>query len=173
MSVPIRAKGEKPVERAEVRKDSTFVMQSQDMVLESFSDETVAVNLGTGRYFSIDLVGTEIIDLVRTGSEFGTIVSCLVTRYGADEAFVDDAVLEFVGRLLDEGLVRPAPDGGVSSAIPEAAPAAPEFTRPTLTVYSDMEDLLLLDPIHDVDETGWPMRAEAAESDQGASHDTE
>ena len=27
-----------------------------------------------------------------------------------------------------------------------------------LAVYEDMQDLLLLDPIHDVDETGWPAR---------------
>jgi hypothetical protein len=29
---------------------------------------------------------------------------------------------------------------------------------------------LLLDPIHDVDETGWPARAESAEGTHGASH---
>jgi hypothetical protein len=26
-----------------------------------------------------------------------------------------------------------------------------------LNVYSDMQDLLTLDPIHDVDAAGWPM----------------
>jgi hypothetical protein len=29
-------------------------------------------------------------------------------------------------------------------------------------VYEDMQDLLLLDPIHDVDETGWPARKQDA-----------
>jgi len=31
-----------------------------------------------------------------------------------------------------------------------------EFRAPVLNVYADMKDLLLLDPIHDVDEVGWP-----------------
>jgi hypothetical protein len=31
-----------------------------------------------------------------------------------------------------------------------------EFSRPILTKYTDMKELLLLDPIHEVDETGWP-----------------
>ena len=31
------------------------------------------------------------------------------------------------------------------------------FQTPTLNADSDMEDLLLLDPIHDVDEKGWPQ----------------
>jgi hypothetical protein len=161
------------VERPEVRDDSKFVVQAQDVVLESFSDETVAVHLGTGRYFSIDLVGTEVVDLVQTGSALGAIVGHLATRYGADEASVDEAVTEFIGRLLDEGLVRPAPDDRPVDPLPDVAPAAAPFTRPTLAVYSDMEDLLLLDPIHDVDETGWPVRAEAVDGDPGAPPDAE
>jgi hypothetical protein len=32
------------------------------------------------------------------------------------------------------------------------------WVAPTLTVYADMQDLFQLDPIHDVDETGWPSR---------------
>jgi hypothetical protein len=172
MFLPFRAKGGHPVERPQVRKDSIFVLAPQDVVLESFSDETVAVHLGTGRYFSIDLAGTEVIDLIQTGNDVGTIVSCLVTRYGADETSVDDAVTGFVAQLVDEGLVRPAPDGHPSRAIPEAPPATPAFSRPTLSVYSDMEDLLLLDPIHDVDETGWPVRADATDAD-AASREAE
>jgi len=30
------------------------------------------------------------------------------------------------------------------------------FDAPVLHSYTDMQDVLLLDPIHDVDETGWP-----------------
>ena len=39
-----------------------------------------------------------------------------------------------------------------------AAPAgAPAFVVPTLEKYTDMEALLLADPIHEVDEAaGWP-----------------
>jgi hypothetical protein len=42
-----------------------------------------------------------------------------------------------------------------------------------MSVYTDMEELLLLDPIHDVDETGWPVRAEAAEPGPTALPDRE
>jgi hypothetical protein len=41
-----------------------------------------------------------------------------------------------------------------------------EFHAPVLQVYSDMQDLLLLDPIHEVDATGWPMPAPAASLDR-------
>jgi hypothetical protein len=161
------------VEGQAIRKDSSFVLQPQDVVLESFADETVAVHLGTGRYFSIDAIGAEIVELLQTGNDVGAVVECLVTRHAADAAEVDDAVIEFVGRLVDEGLVRPAPDGHPSTLISEEGGAGGPFTRPSITVYSDMEDLLLLDPIHDVDATGWPVRAENVEGDPGAPADTE
>jgi hypothetical protein len=32
------------------------------------------------------------------------------------------------------------------------------WQAPELSIYEDMQDLLQLDPIHDVDETGWPAR---------------
>jgi hypothetical protein len=32
----------------------------------------------------------------------------------------------------------------------------PPFEMPKLSKYTDMEDLLALDPIHEVDEMGWP-----------------
>ena len=46
----------------------------------------------------------------------------------------------------------PPPDAVKSPSIPRAP-----FHPPVLNVFSDMQDLLLLDPIHDVDATGWPM----------------
>jgi hypothetical protein len=31
------------------------------------------------------------------------------------------------------------------------------FTDPVIEIYTDLQDLLLLDPIHDVDDRGWPV----------------
>jgi hypothetical protein len=35
----------------------------------------------------------------------------------------------------------------------------PVFGQPVLEKFTDMADLLLLDPIHEVGEAGWPQRA--------------
>ncbi len=161
------------MEREDVLLTSTFALKPRDVVLEKFADETVAVHLGTGRYFSIDLAGTEVVELVGTGNDLGAIVAHLAPRYKSDPAVIERAVTAFVGRLLDEGLILHAPDGGLVTALPDAEPATQVFPVPTLVVYSDMEDLLLLDPIHDVDETGWPVRAEAVDTDPAAPRDTE
>jgi len=44
-----------------------------------------------------------------------------------------------------------------SSAPVEAAPRAKEpFERPVLEKFTDVQELLALDPVHDVDGSGWP-----------------
>ena len=150
-------------EPADVTPSSAFQLRDADVVLEAFPDETIAVHLGTGRYYSLDLMGAETLDLLVSGRELVEVVDFLVTRYRADPADVEPAITEFVGRLLDEGLVTRAPASAPGGTFATPSPAASEFTAPALAVYSDMEDLLLIDPIHDVDDTGWPVRADTAE----------
>jgi hypothetical protein len=146
--------------------ESTFLLNEPDVVIEAFPDETIAVNLGTGRYYSIDLVGAEILGLLTSGHELGTIVKYLADRYGIEILTVDSAVTDFALRLLAEGLIATGPSTAPAE-LPPPGPAAAPFSVPDLSVYSDMEDLLLLDPIHDVDSTGWPVRADTADAEAG------
>ena len=113
-----------------IRKDSRFLLQPQDVVLESFADETVAVHLGTGRYFSIDTIGAEVIELLQTGNDVSAVVAdCVTTRHDADPQMVDDAVVEFVGRLVEEGLIRSAATGTRARRSPGGC-ARPIRSRP-------------------------------------------
>ena len=47
----------------------------------------------------------------------------------------------------------PEPESGNGSC-----PGPATYSKPELHVYSDMEELLLLDPVHDVGDEGWPNR---------------
>jgi hypothetical protein len=42
---------------------------------------------------------------------------------------------------------------------PENGAAAQPYQEPKLGKYTDMQELLLLDPVHEVDEAGWPNKA--------------
>ena len=67
-----------------------------------------------------------------------------------------EQVLAFWARMLEEGLISPDPDP--KSDHRDDVPAAGPWSPPSIAVFSDMQDLFLLDPIHDVDEAGWPSR---------------
>jgi len=147
-----------------------YALSTRDVVVEAFPDETVAVNLATGRYYSLDLATVAVFELVTAGHSVGDIAAHLAAAHGADPATVESDVAAFVQQLLDQELVVAADSGAPRGPLPAptaSAASATPYRAPTLAVYSDMEDLLLLDPIHDVDETGWPVRADLPAGEPG------
>ena len=159
-------------EPLDLTPSSAFRQAESDVVLEAFEDETIAVNLATGRYYSIDLIGSETLELLVSGRRLGAVVEHLAVRYGAEPRDVEIAVSAFARRLLEEGLVKVMPGAEPGEPDPPSAPAAGiPFAPPQLAVYSDMEDLLLLDPIHDVDDSGWPARVDAADPERAESRE--
>jgi hypothetical protein len=71
-------------------------------------------------------------------------------------------VMADVQRFLDELTAESLTERSTTSDAPSNAdapiPSAEQqpYTPPVLERYSDMQALLVLDPIHEVDEQGWP-----------------
>jgi len=129
------------------------------VVRECFEDEVVVINLESGNYYSLNGTGAEIWRELETGGSGEAAVTALLARYEAPETTIWQAVESFIRQLEEHGLVA----GTESTASPAPAVIPPVVSRavfeiPELAVFSDMQDLLLLDPIHDVDESGWPAR---------------
>jgi hypothetical protein len=135
----------------------SYRVNSPQVILETFADEVVIVNLESGNYYSIDKVGAEIWALLAEGASVPQIVSRVGRRYAAPEAEIDCTLRAWVEQLLSENLLVPAASAGAPQP-PTSAQAAEKlpFEPPVLQKYTDMQELLLLDPIHEVDDTGWP-----------------
>jgi hypothetical protein len=129
-----------------------------DVILEDFSDEVVIVNLASGNYYSIDAVGAEIWAMIQSQAAAGEITTHLSREYEGDPTTIGQAVTKFIGELLSENLI--VPEATAIAENPKLEPAMSRergpFTAPVLHKYTDMQELLLVDPIHEVDETGWP-----------------
>lgn len=133
------------------------------IVHETIDGETVILNLDNGNYYSLMGVGAQIWEFIESGAPVNKIVEKVKCGYTVNGTDVDDAVSQFVSELCQEGLTVP----GGTDANPDFQPPEERvaevsgdkqiFTAPVLNKYSDVQDLLLLDPIHDVDEeAGWP-----------------
>jgi len=126
---------------------------------EVFDDEVIIINMESGNYFSLNNTGAYVWTLIEAGCAVNDIVGRICDQFeGADASAASTSVNELLAQLLKEQLIQPG-TGPAPAPSPVASPTpkAP-FEKPTLAVYTDMQELLLLDPIHDVDETGWPQR---------------
>jgi hypothetical protein len=134
------------------------------IVHETVDGEVIIINLDTGTYYSLVETGLEVWRGVEQGASRAALVEALTQRYAADRATVATAVDQLVDELIAEEIVivvleqRDGDDGAAAPVELSDTAAAQAFTPPLLTRFTDMSDLLLLDPIHDVDEQGWPSR---------------
>jgi hypothetical protein len=139
------------------RSSPCYRVNRPKVVYEVFEDETVLINLDSGSYYSFSGSGALIWDCIIRGDSVGSVIENLQERFCGMDG-IGPAVEDFMRELVQENLVVEASsraDKNVKQEKKESARLA-QFERPVLQKYSDMQDLLLLDPIHEVDETGWP-----------------
>lgn len=128
------------------------------VIFETIDGELILVNMEKGCYFSTDQVGADVWSLIETGHPVADIIEGLRFRYEGDPTEISRAVTAFIERLEQEELVAPidTPESnGQPSPSLEAKRTA--FRPPDLQKYTDMRDMLLLDPVHDVEAAGWPV----------------
>ena len=145
--------------------DSTvsFKLNGPNIVHETIDGETVVINLDSGNYYSLQLAGAEIWDLIVRGATVGQINQYIGLRYDGASESIEQGVSDLVSELQRQELIVPLSVSEASSALsfedPKPAGEKPAFKTPVLEQFTDMKDLLLLDPVHEVDEEeGWPKQ---------------
>jgi hypothetical protein len=85
------------------------------------------------------------------------MVQVLAGHFGADHATIAADMDAWLRELIAEEIVIGAEAGAVETV--SLPPAAGAWTAPALEKYTDMQDLLILDPVHEVAAEGWPKAA--------------
>ena len=125
-----------------------FAPKRPQVVDEVFGAETVVVHLDSGCYYSLDAAATVLWGYLARGAAPERIAELS----GAPRADVET----FVAALVAEDLLVEVDADGLDAAA--AADLGAVAGMPGFERFTDMQDLLMIDPIHDVDETGWPVR---------------
>lgn len=139
------------------------IVDSPNIGARSFGDEVVVANFLSGIYYSLLGSAAQVWEGLMAGVPLDRVVNQIVAVGGVDRAAFAEAVQKLVSDLLSEGLIVE----GKGSEGTDWSPAPPEGERyelPVLERYTDMQDLLLLDPVHDVEDMGWPHAGQADSS---------
>jgi hypothetical protein len=137
-----------------------FRVNTPTVTHETIDGEAVIINLDSGNYYSLVDVGSFIWGLIETGASASEVQNLVLQSYQGNATDIDRAVQELLAQLQQENLIVPV-DGAETLTLDQERSSnniqeKPSFNPPLLNKYSDMQELLLLDPIHDVDDTGWP-----------------
>jgi hypothetical protein len=138
-----------------------FRINSPPVVAETLDGEATIVDLETGTYYALNESGTFVWEELGRGTDRESIPGSLATRYDLDPNEVESVIDAFVAELLERKLIAPRSDGspaGSNGRTTSADRNGRTYSPPKLSAYTDMQELLLLDPVHEVDDAGWPSR---------------
>lgn len=142
--------------------NKTYLVDHEKVAEEEIEGEVVAINLETGTYYSLLDEAVLVWNKIKSGLSLEeTLVSFGIAR----DSELSKDVTSFVEDLEREGLIKES-QGSIneSSQVPahgEEASSKQDASKtfqkaPVLTKYTEMQELLLLDPVHDVGQKGWP-----------------
>ena len=134
-----------------------------DVVSEEIDGEVIIVNLKNGNYYSLSQSATVIWAGIQERATLERLQDRLQRRYAGESGAMCRDLMALIQALEAEQLItaRSASEsptaveapGAVADAIGEKVAYQP----PQFECFTDMGDLLLLDPVHEAEEEkGWP-----------------
>jgi hypothetical protein len=125
---------------------------------DRLDDMVMVIDLETGAYYTFENAAADIWTLFADGREPAAVLEVLVTRYVCDAPAVTADVERFAAALIAHNLlVADSPPTEPTVILPTLDPLLAYIT-PEVERFDELADMVLMDPIHEVDEAaGWPV----------------
>jgi hypothetical protein len=120
---------------------------------ECIDGEVVIINMETGTYYSLVGLAASLWQCIAAGTTRDALLARVADMYSNESA--KEEAIAFLDALTDEGLIDLEAE---PHAHDESVLLAATYDTPRLESFTDLQELLMLDPIHEVDATGWPHK---------------
>lgn len=127
------------------------------LAADVFDGEYIIANLDTGLYYSVQGLAVAVIKALPF-QDYNAVIHILAQAFPENAAVIEQELNTIIKELLAEEII--GYDKAITSSAEVRCVPPAEYNAPRFNRYADMQDLLLLDPIHDVDEAGWTVQKE-------------
>jgi len=137
-----------------------FRINAPAVIFERFDEELVAINMDKGTYHSMPCSAADVFTLLAAEATAGELAEALSNRYAATREQIETALAPFLEQLQSEQLIVTVETRKPREPLRMAGDETGlVFVAPSLQAFRDLEGLLLLDPVHEVGDEGWPPPA--------------
>ena len=146
---------------ATVFSEQSYRVNEPDVIHQLFDREVVVVDLRNGSYYSLsESGGAAWLAFSTNGALVDDVVRLLTTLYTIPPDVAARDLQSFIDELTTRDLIIACPSGGKTVDAANIATPTSTYSPPELRSYNDLQELFLLDPVHEVDATaGWPHAA--------------
>ena len=140
---------------------SALILRDDSLAMERLDGEVIIVDFESGHYYSFRDTAADVLWLVDHGIATEMWPEILRSGYETlDWSSATAGVTRFLDRLIELRLVVPLASGSMTHLIlPDDLDRA-TWADPEMLVNDELADLLVIDPIHDVSDDGWPATPE-------------
>lgn len=133
-----------------------YKLNEEKMFFDMADGQAVVINFQSGMYYGTTALGSAVLEQLVRGAAPDKLAVEVRALPGCPEDF--DAKLEgFIAQLCEKEILIPGGTGTEDAAPIGEGALADGFELP-LDEFSEVQDLILADPVHDVDvEQGWPV----------------
>ena len=124
---------------------------------EKIDNDTVVINLTNGCYYNFNPTASYIWELIGCGLRKEDIHNRYTSVFDVPDDESKKDLANIFGFLLDNELIKKS-NSALSGPDPTSSDIA--YVKPAIEKFDDMQEMLLLDPIHEVTEKGWPYKSD-------------
>ena len=132
-----------------------FKLNEEKMFYDMAEGQAIVINFTTGMYYGTSSLGSAVLDSLLAGASAEAVCKAIQTLPGCP-ADIQEQLNAFIGQLLGKEIIVHSESTGADCAI-DASALTDGFVL-TVDEFAEVQDLILADPVHDVDvEQGWPI----------------
>jgi hypothetical protein len=136
--------------------NSHFRLNAPNCISEEIEGDLIVINLSTGRYYNMRGISVKLWQALVNGASPSSIITA-----NNWSVIQQSSMLRFLESLMEEGLLvkNDTPAQHVAQEVLFISTLEDDLFQ--MDVFSDMEEILGLDPIHEADikDVGWPNKA--------------
>jgi len=140
-----------------------FGINTSKIVHDTIDGEVIIINFDTGNYYSLNALGKDIWSCIKKNAMISEIVYEIVEKYNGNPDEIKEDITRLLADLEQEELIvldkennnKSSEENNKKIEVNKSIEKL-KYEKPGYHKYTDMKEMLLLDPIHEVDETGWP-----------------
>ena len=133
----------------------SYVLNTGRISMERLSGECIIISFESGNFYSAVGTGADILTLLKNEVSQESWNNILSREYlNFDEN--NSGITEFLIGLKTNGIIISAPAHTKTEFELPADIKRENWIHPRLFIHDDLQGLMLVDPIHETSEEGWP-----------------
>ncbi len=136
-----------------------YKLNEEKMFYDMAEGQAIVINFTSGMYYGTSSLGSAVLDALLAGASKEAALAAIKTLPDCPSD-IDAQMDAFIQALLEKEVVLVDDVPGSDVATIDASALTDGFAL-TVDEFTEVQDLIMADPVHDVDvEQGWPILSE-------------